>query len=111
MKTALLALFATLALVSCSHHETTADAKKKLDKKYEDLVGTATKNDLVQEFGTPEWCRMQDSGWENCRFYRKKGTQWMGPKTDRTHYDSYDQIMAEFDGNGVLKSFKASAQR
>lgn len=105
-------LAAALAFVACSHQETTTgEARAKLDETYENRIGKATKADLVQDFGTPEWCRPQDTGEEICRFYRKEGTKWMGPTTDRTHYDVYDQIVATFDPGGVLRTFKATSQR
>lgn len=105
-------LLGCLALVSCSHQETTtAEAQKKLETSYEDRIGKATKNELVQDFGTPQWCRPEDTGDEMCRFYRKTGTKWGGDSTDRTHYETFDQVVAEFDKAGVLKSFTATSQR
>jgi hypothetical protein len=106
-------LILAIALSSCAHKETTsADAKKALVGRYEERIGKATKEDLIEDFGNPEWCRPQEeTGNETCRFYRKKDTKWMGGKKDRVHYEAYDQIFADFDSSGVLKTFKASAQR
>lgn len=105
-------LFIVLVLAACAHKETSTAARKKLDSKWEGAVGEATKSELIEDFGTPEWCRKDDAGEESCRFYRRKGTQWIGEKkTDRKHYSAYDEILADFDSTGKLKSFKANAQR
>ena len=108
---ALAAAFAPMT-TGCASKETTADAKKKLDVAYEQRVGSATKEDMIEDFGNPEWCRPdENTGDETCRFYRKKGTKWMGDKKDRKHIDQYDDVVAQFDTKGVLRSFKAKAQR
>jgi hypothetical protein len=38
-------------------------------------------------------------------------TKWTGEKTDKTYREAFDEVFAEFDGTGVLKSFKVNAQR
>jgi hypothetical protein len=105
----------TFALfTACSHHqETTQEAKAKLESKFEDKIGSATKGDLIEYFGNAEWCKIEDSGRETCRFYRKTGVKWVGEKEqkDKKAVEKGDQIIAEFDKDGVLQSFKASAQR
>lgn len=89
----------------------TPDARKDLEERYAQKVGVATKHDLTQEFGAPAWCRNNPSGEETCRFYKKIGTKWMGDKKDRTNYEQFDEVVAEFDSNGVMRSFKSNAQR
>jgi hypothetical protein len=105
-------LFLTL---SCATKKpTTAEAQKNLDEKWTPQVGTATKNELIAEFGNPEWCKMQDEGTETCRFYKKKGTKWIGDKEtkrDKKPVEQFDQLIADFDSNGVLRNLKSSAQR
>jgi len=88
-----------------------SDARKDLEQRYEKRVGAATKQDFVTEFGPANWCRQQPTGEETCRFYKKLATKWMGDKKDRVHREAFDEIVAEFDGEGTLKSFKANAQR
>lgn len=103
-----------LILAACaSTPETTQQAQHKLEKNFGDKIGFATKPDLVEYFGHAEWCQLEDSGRETCRFYRKKGTKWIGEKEqkDKKALETGDQIIAEFDREGVLRSFKASAQR
>ena len=107
----LFGLVAIVSLIGCASKETSAEAQARIEKKYEERVGTARKAELIEDFGTPEWCRANDSGVETCRFFKKKGTKWMGEKRDRTHYTTYDEIVAEFDEKNVLRAFKASAQR
>jgi hypothetical protein len=104
-----------LVLASCSHKkETTAEAGKNLEDKWTPKVGSATKNEFIEEYGNPEWCKQEDSGLETRRFYRKKGTKWIGDKEtkrDKKPIEQYDQVIADFDTHGVLKAFKSSAQR
>ena len=104
-----------LVFTHCSHQkENTAQAEKSLQDRYEPKVGSATKNELVEEFGNPEWCKVEPSGSETCRFYHKKGTVWIGDKDnkrDKKPVEEFDQVIADFDGNGTLRSFKSSAQR
>ena len=111
MKTTLLISFVILAS-GCAHKSTSAEARDRIESKWEDRVGKATKIDLIEDFGTPEWCRRDDAGEESCRFYRRKGMKWIGEsKHERSYYSTYDEILVDFDGSGKLKSFKANAQR
>lgn len=89
----------------------TSDARKELEDRYTRKVGVAKKSDFTQEFGTANWCRPDTSGEETCRYYKKLGTKWMGDPNNRTHYDQFDEIEAEFGTDGTLKTFKANAQR
>lgn len=100
-------------LCSCAHHETSRDASKALQFKWESELGKATKAELVEDFGTPDWCRsVESAGTESCHFYRRKGTHWVGEKKVEKHpYVTFDEIFADFDSSGLLKSFKAQAQR
>ena len=108
----LLVSAAVFLLAGCVHKETSADARKALDSKWEEQLGQATKSELIEAFGSPEWCRKDDSGEESCRFFRRKGTVWIGEKkTEKKYYSTFDEILADFDGTGKLKSFKASSQR
>jgi len=93
--------------------ETSKQAQTKLEENFGEKIGTATKTDLVEYFGSAEWCKVEDSGRETCRFYRKKGVKWIGEKDqkDKKAIQTGDQIIAEFDRDGILRSFKASAQR
>lgn len=104
-----------LALSGCASKKaadmSSGDARQALDRKFADRVGKATKNDLVEELGSPNWCRPQPSGDESCRFYKKIGTKWTGEIKDKSHHEQYDEVFADFDSNGVLKSFKANSQR
>lgn len=114
MRKALFALALAAVVAGCASKQTASstDVKKELETKWEKRVGSATKSDFVEDFGDPEWCRpSEDTGTETCRFYKKKGTKWMGEKTDRKHYEAFDEIVADFDSKGVLRSFKANAQR
>lgn len=114
MKPLVISLLSSLVLISCSHHhETTKEALAKLEQDFSGQVGTATKGDLIESFGNAEWCKVEDSGTETCRFYRKKGTKWIGEKNqkDKKPVETSDQVVAEFDKDGILRSFKASAQR
>jgi len=104
----------SLVIISCSSTpENSSQAKAKLEQDFASKVGSATKTDLIETFGNPEWCKGEEPDGETCRFYRKKGTKWIGEKQqkDKKHIETGDQIIAEFDKDGILKSFKASAQR
>jgi hypothetical protein len=101
-----------LGAISCAHKETSSDAKKKLDTQWEKQIGVATKAQLIEDFGRPEWCRKNETGEETCRFYRKKGTRWVGEeKLDKKNYESFDEVLADFGYDGKLKNLKTSAQR
>lgn len=105
-------LFSLAFLVGCAGKETsTEEAREELLDKWTPKVGSATKSQFVEQFGNPEWCRKRDSGAETCRFYNKRGVKWMGDAKDRKSYVQYDQVVADFDGNGVLRSFEGDSQR
>ncbi len=109
-------LFILLALglaVGCaSKKATSGEARVELEEKWSPKVGSATKSELVEVFGNAEWCRADAIGEETCRFYKKKGTQWMGDdKRDKKSYETFDEVVATFDTKGVLKNYKANAQR
>ncbi len=108
--------FLVLGLVliaSCAGKGTksSADALKDLNKRYSDKVGAANKTELVEEFGQADWCEQRPGGSETCRFYKSMGTQWKGDKETRTRYEAYDEVIADFDGKGVLRDYKAKSQR
>ncbi len=111
----LLVVLMAISFGACSSKKeivSPSEAKKHLDEKYTALVGKATKQDLISDFGNPEWCRMEDNGLEVCRFYRKKGTKWIGEEgRDKKSVSRYDQIIADFDSKGILKAFTSSALR
>ena len=112
MKNLAIVFLTLITLTSCSSKETTTEeAREELLDKWTPKVGTATKSQFVEQFGTAEWCRKRDSGAETCRFYNKRGVKWMGDAKDRKSYVQYDQIIADFDGNGVLRSFEGDSQR
>ena len=107
---AVLALAAGLG--GCAGKETTTDAREKLESTWAPQIGKATKAEFVEKYGDAEWCKPhEESGEETCRFYLKKGTKWLGDKKDRKHFESGDDVVADFDNTGVLKAFKAKAQR
>ena len=101
----------TFLAVNCSSKKTTSDAKPDLDTNWTKKVGTATKNELIEEFGRAEWCKSEGGGGETCRFFMKKGIRWAGDKTDKKAIVQYDEIVASFDPKGVLREFKSNAQR
>jgi hypothetical protein len=102
-----------LLLAGCSHKSdiSSSAARQELDDRYKNRIGSATKSDFTQAFGNAEWCRQQPGGEETCRFYLKKGTNWMGDLKDRKEYEAFDEVIADFDPNGILRSYKANAQR
>jgi hypothetical protein len=102
-----------LSLAACASQKvsSSADALKEIHKKYETRVGKAAKSELVEEFGQADWCELKPGGTETCRFYKPLGTQWKGDKENRTRYEAYDEVIAEFDPQGVLRDYKARSQR
>lgn len=100
-------------IASCASKQTSSsDARQQLEDKWTKRVGSATKSDFVEHFGNAEWCRAEPTGEESCRFYKKVATKWVGEaKRDKKSYESFDEVIANFDTNGTLKTFKASAQR
>jgi hypothetical protein len=112
MKKIFLFIGLTLLASCASKPETsTSDALAELEKRYADKIGKATKSEFVEDFGQPMWCEQKPGGAENCRFYRRMGTRWKGDPQNRTHYDAYDEMLAEFDPKGFLREYKAKAQR
>ncbi len=120
MKLSTLTLHLTLAVVAtallgCASKEkkgqSTAEALRDLEMRYSEKVGTSHKSELTEEFGSPQWCEPKPGGAESCRFYRSMGRQWRGDKDNRTSYEAFDEVVAEFDPNGKLRSYKARAQR
>ncbi len=108
-----LGLSVVLILVGCSSTPVaSSDAQAGLEAKYGARVGKAVKADFVQDFGTPQWCKPESlTGTETCRFYKKLETKWIGEKPDRKPFDTYDEVVAEFDASGTLRAFKAKSQR
>ncbi len=113
MQQFLVAFILAFLVVSCSHAPTSsANAKELLEEKYRPLVGKATKNDFIENFGEAEWCRPAGDGEETCRYYKKVQTKWVGEeKTSKKDYLAYDEVVADFSRDGTLKDFKAKAQR
>lgn len=107
----LISLFLIAACASKSITPTSSNAQRDIEERLNDRIGKATKQDLVQEFGTANWCRPQPGGDESCRFYKRIGTAWSGDTANRVHRETYDEVFADFDSNGLLKSFKANSQR
>ncbi|MBM4304692.1 MAG: hypothetical protein FJ112_10260 [Deltaproteobacteria bacterium] len=114
MKKLILNSLVTLLLLSCSSSpQTSKEAKEHIEKNFNEKIGSATKTDLIESYGNPEWCQVEDSGNETCRFYKKIGTKWIGEKKqkDKRPVETGDQVIVSFDKDGILRSFKASAQR
>lgn len=111
-----LALGLLLALAACSHKQvgdglTSSEARSKLEKTYKDKVGSATKTDFIEYFGSANWCRPKEPG-ETCRFYKKIGTKWIGEDgRDKKNLEMFDEVIADFDGKGTLRNYEVSAQR
>lgn len=104
-------LFLIIGCSSSTVKTTSYDAKEMLEKKYADKIGVFGVQEFTEEFGPPEWCNDLDTGNKVCRFYRKYETKWTGPKTDRKHYDVFDEVVAEFGYDGKLRSYKVQVQR
>lgn len=111
MKSIFAFLMTGILILGCSSKQTSAEAKAGLEKKYTPKVGIATKSELVEEFGNAEWCKVEATGGETCRFYLKKGMRWVGEKRDKKNVEQFDEVVAQFDGSGVLRSFKSNAIR
>lgn len=108
-----LTLFCLVLLAACASKKgiNTATAVEDLNRRYSDRVGKAYKTELVEEFGTASWCEPMPGGGENCRFYKSLGTQWRGDKEHRNRYEAFDEVIAEFDAQGVMRDYKVRAQR
>ncbi len=105
--------FACLLLLGCAGKSVTpsADTRERLENEWSKGIGSATKSDFVQRFGNAQWCRPQISGEEICRYYKKKGTAWVGEdKRDKTSYTQFEEVVATFDPNGKLRSYQVDAQ-
>lgn len=116
MKNALkvgLAIGLVFALGACASKKTmtSAEALKDLNDRYSEKVGKANKTELVEEFGTADWCERKPSGVETCRFYKSVGVQFRGDKEKKTRYETFDEVVAEFDAEGTLRDYKARSQR
>ena len=103
----------SLGLAACASKKTinTADALKELNGRWQDKIGVAAKSELVEEFGQADWCEQKPGGAETCRFYKALGVVWKGDRDNRTKYEKYDEIVAEFDPQGILRDYKARSQR
>ena len=114
MRTIGLAL--ALALVAgCAAKETSSsERRQQLEESFEKQIGKATKQDFIEKFGPPQWCRPKEGGTETCRFARKTGTKWVGDpndKTDRRRVEQYDNVVTDFDGYGTLRRYEVEVQR
>lgn len=109
----LVILSGMLFVAGCGSKKTSSDdALAKLESRFSDRVGKARKSELVEYFGTADWCRSNEStGGETCRFYKKTGTAWVGEKRDKKNYLQFDEVLVEFDSKGILREFTPSAQR
>lgn len=112
MKT-LITLLIVLFVTACSStREVTSDnATTDFAKTFNSKLGTANKADLVSEFGGLEWCRQENAPGETCRFHFKKGKRWAGKDRFKKAVEQYEEITAQFDENGILRSFKSKYQR
>jgi len=111
-KLTLLTGLSLFLIAGCAHQqESSQEAESKLNETFGEKIGVAKKSELVEHFGTAQWCRPNDFGGETCRFYRKKGTQWVGEKRQKTSYLQYDEGIAVFDQDGILKRFTGGSQR
>lgn len=111
---AILWVLPVFVMVSCASKqksESTSNALKDLDSRYSEKVGKANKTELVEEFGTADWCEPKPGGGEKCRFYKAMGLQWRGDKENRTKYQTFDEVVADFDSQGTLREYKARSQR
>lgn len=110
----LLAASLVFFITACASKEPKAsstDAADDMYTKYKDRIGIATKATFIEELGNAEWCRANDAGGENCRFYRNRGKKWIGEGLDKKSVITYDEVIATFDTEGKLRSFKTNSQR
>lgn len=108
----LILIVVLLLLTDCATPPNSARAREELENTYSPKVGSARKADLMEKFGSPQWCRPQDGGGEECRFYIKKGTKWVGDSgRDKKSYEAFDALNVQFDAKGVLSGINADAQR
>lgn len=104
--------FAVILLVGCaSKPETSAEARGSLEEDLKDRVGVATKTEFVEKFGQAEWCDPKPTGEESCRFHKKTGTKWIGEGREKKSIDTFDQVVADFDSSGRLRTYEVKSQR
>lgn len=113
MKKALLFTLVLGLAAACASKKTknTAEALKDLNGRWQTKIGVAAKSELVEEFGQADWCEQKPGGAETCRFYKAMGVIWKGERDSRTKYEAYDEVVAEFDPQGILRDYKARSQR
>jgi len=85
------------------------DAKQRLLSMFQ--MGKSEKKDLIQEFGSAQWCKIQSSGEESCRFFRSFPKIIMGKGMQRRTYVPFDEAMTEFDKSGKLTSLRIISVR
>lgn len=98
-------------LASCASSGPTADPNTDYIAAFQSRVNTASKNDLVTDYGGLEWCKPDGQTGETCRFYYRKGKGWQGKERFKKAVEFYDQIDARFDQNGILKTFTYKNRR
>lgn len=92
----------------------TEPALNRYSRWLDPKVGNANKSDMVNLFGAPVSCR-QEANFENCEFRTARGRNApvpavhqqnasMGP--DLSPYEHFDVLSLQFDGLGVLRSWK-----
>lgn len=89
----------------------TYDAKRDIEEKWKPLMGKATKQEFVQEYGAPSWCEFSDGKEETCRFHKTMGEKWVGDRLNKRRVEIYDEVVATFSVDGTLKTFDPKAQR
>jgi len=104
---ALSLFFASCASTGTGSQEARQDVEDSLVRK----VGIATKSDLTEQFGKPDWCKQEPTGVEKCRFLTITGTKWKGSKKYQKSYNTYDEVNAEFGADGTLRSYRVNVQK
>lgn len=105
-------LYGFILLAGCaSKPETSTEARGNLEEELKDRVGVATKTEFVEKFGHAEWCDPKPTGEESCRFHKKTGTRWIGAGLEKKSIDIFDQVVAEFDSSGRLRTYEVKSQR
>ena len=112
MKKLILSFFLVLIAACSSAPDTTStESRAEIEDELNKWLGSATKEDLQEKFGKPEWCKQELTGEETCRFRFESGTAWKGPKKFKTSYTTYDEVLATFGANEALKEYKVKSQR
>lgn len=113
MRSVIVIMGSAFLLIGCAGKsvKSSADALKELQTQWQPKVGTATKAELTEEFGPADWCEQKPGGAETCRFYKPMGFVWKGDRENRSKYERYDELTVELDPQGILRDFKARAQR